>query len=44
MEPSLDPKGVVTTTRYKVTLPKLHEAQQEVAKSQARVKCLVAGR
>lgn len=44
METSLDPKGFVTTTRYKVTLPKLHEAQQEVAKSQARFKCLVAGR
>ena len=44
METSLDPKGFVTTTRYKVTLPKLHEAQKEVAKSQARFKVLVAGR
>ena len=44
METSLDPKGFVTTTKYKVTLPKLHQAQDVVAKDLARFKVLVAGR
>tara|TARA_R100001594_G_scaffold139776_1_gene184475 strand:+ start:2660 stop:3124 length:465 start_codon:yes stop_codon:yes gene_type:complete len=44
METSLDPKGFVTTTKYKVTLPKLHPAQDVVAKDLARFKVLVAGR
>jgi len=44
METSLDPKGFVTTTKYKVTLPTLHPAQDVVAKDLSRFKVLVAGR